>query len=115
MAQGGGQAPHREDRAALGGDTPAGHLLFRLPFFGDQRLQSRNILVTDLALAVLLACWADHPLGERSQRFLRASARRWLDREALLGVLAPLAMIAVVVLGLAWGADLLGWLGVSPA
>ncbi|HEY3977493.1 MAG TPA: hypothetical protein VGM79_09495 [Streptosporangiaceae bacterium] len=100
---------------ALGGNTPAGHLLFHLPFFGDQRLQSRNILVTDLALAVLLAYWADHPLGERSQRFLRARARRWLDRETLLGVLAPLAMIAVVVLGVAFGAGLLRWLGVSPA
>ncbi|HMH90067.1 MAG TPA: hypothetical protein VK586_03170, partial [Streptosporangiaceae bacterium] len=99
---------------ALGGNTPVGHLLFHLPFFGDQRLQSRNILVTDLALAVLLAYWADHPLSERSQRFLRASARRWLDREVLLGVLAPLAMIGVVVLGLAWGAGLLNWLGVSP-
>jgi hypothetical protein len=99
---------------ALGGNTPAGHLLFHLPFFGDQRLQSRNILVTDLALAVLLAYWADHPLSERSQRFLRVSARRWLDREVLLGVLPPLAMIAVVVLGLAWGAGLLRWLGVSP-
>jgi len=99
---------------ALGGNTPAGHLLFHLPFFGDQRLQSRNILVTDLALAILFAYWADHPLSERSQRFLGASARRWLDREVLLGVLAPLAMIAVVVLGLAWGAGLLRWLGVSP-
>jgi hypothetical protein len=100
---------------ALGGNTPVGHLLFHLPFFGDQRLQSRNILVTDLALAVLLAYWADHPLSERSQRLLRAGARRWLDREVLLGVLAPLAMIGVVVLGLAWGAGLLRWLGVSPA
>ncbi|HMG64099.1 MAG TPA: hypothetical protein VK599_14220, partial [Streptosporangiaceae bacterium] len=100
---------------ALGGNTPVGHLLFHLPFFGDQRLQSRNILVTDLALAVLLAYWADHPLSERSQRFLRASAHRWLDREVLLGVLAPLAMIGVVVLGLAWSAGLLRWLGVSPA
>jgi hypothetical protein len=100
---------------ALGGNTPAGHLLFHLPFFGDQRLQSRNILVTDLALAVLLAYWADHPLTERSQRFLRSGARRWLDRETLLGAAAPLAMIAVVVLGLAWSAGLLRWLGVSPA
>jgi hypothetical protein len=100
---------------ALGGNTPAGHLLFHLPFFGDQRLQSRNILVTDLALAVLLAYWAEHPLGERSQRLLRARARRRLDRETLLGVLAPLAMIAVVVLGVAWEAGLLRWLGVSPA
>ena len=44
---------------ALGGNTPLGALLYRLPLFGGQRLQSRNILVLDLALAVLLAYWAD--------------------------------------------------------
>ena len=49
---------------ALGGNTPLGGLLFRIPLFGDQRLQSRNVLVLDLALAVLLAYWADHPLAE---------------------------------------------------
>ena len=99
---------------ALGGNTPFGHLLFHLPLFGDQRLQSRNILVTDLALAVLLAYWADRPLSERSQRFLPAGRRRWLDRELLLGVVAPLAVIAVVGLGLFWSSGLLRWLGVSP-
>ena len=99
---------------ALGGNTPLGHLLFHLPLFGDQRLQSRNILVTDLALAVLLAYWADRPLSERSQRFPRAGGRRWLDRELLLGVAAPLAVVAVVGLGLFWSAGLLHWLGVNP-
>ena len=46
---------------ALGGNTPLGNVLYHLPLFGDQRLQSRNILVLDLALAVLLAYWADQP------------------------------------------------------
>ena len=50
---------------ALGGNTPLGDLLYHLPLFGDQRLQSRNILVLDLALAVLLAYWADQPFGRR--------------------------------------------------
>ena len=99
---------------ALGGNTPLGPLLVHLPLFGGQRLQSRNILVADLALAVLLAYWADHPLSERSRRFLRARGRRRIDLETILGVLPPLAMIAVVVLGLCWGAGLLRWLGVGP-
>ncbi len=59
---------------ALGGRTPLGHLLIHLPLFGDQRLQSRNILVTDLALAVLLAYWANNPLTEKSRWFLRVRA-----------------------------------------
>jgi len=101
---------------ALGGNTPFGSLLAHLPLFGDQRLQSRNILVADLALAVLLAYWADQPLSEKSRRFRfrRAHGNRRMDLETVLGVLPPLAMIAIVVLGLSWGAGLLHWLRVSP-
>lgn len=97
---------------ALGGKTPLGHLLIHLPLFGDQRLQSRNILVADLALAVLLAYWADHPLTDAGRRFLRSHRIRL---ETVLGILPPLGMIAVVVVGLCWGAGLLRWLGVSPS
>jgi hypothetical protein len=96
---------------ALGGNTPVGHLLVHLPLFGDQRLQSRNILVTDLALAVLLAYWADQPFGQRAQRFLRARGWRRIDPEVVLGVVPPLAVIAVVVAGLCWGAGLVHWVG----
>src|SRR6266516_3348430 len=139
---------------ALGGNTPFGSLLVHLPLFGGQRLQSRNILVADLALAVLLAYWADHPLSERSQQFpsersqqfpsqrsqlypseksqrflggwsqrflggrrqrtRRAPPGRRMDLETVLGVLPPLAVIAVVVLGLVWGAGLLHWLRAGP-
>jgi hypothetical protein len=98
---------------ALGGNTPLGHLLVHLPLFGNQRLQSRNILVADLALAVLFAYWAGHPLSEASRRFLRARGGRRVDLETVLAVVPPLAMIAVVLLGLSWGAGFLHWLGVS--
>jgi hypothetical protein len=99
---------------ALGGNTPVGSLLVHLPLFSGQRLQSRNILVADLALAVLLAYWADRPLGERSQRFFRAHGKRRWDLETLLGILPPLAVIAVVGLALSWAAGLLNWLRVRP-
>jgi hypothetical protein len=49
---------------ALGGNTPLGSVLYHLPLFGDQRLQSRNLLVLDLALAVLFAYWADQPFEQ---------------------------------------------------
>jgi len=97
---------------ALGGNTPAGQLLVHLPLFGNQRLQSRNILVADLALAVLLAYWADRPAGEDG-RWLRLPRGRRVPAETVLGVLPALAMVAVVLLGLAWGAGLLRWLGMS--
>ena len=64
---------------ALGSNTPLGGLLYHLPLFGDQRLQSRNVLVLDLALAVLLAYWADQPfpagLAARSRIALRDRPR----------------------------------------
>ena len=107
---------------ALGGNTPLGRLLYHVPLFGDQRLQSRNILVLDLALAVLFGYWADQPFGAdrnvrvapgpgRAGRFFRYPAVRRIAPDTALGVLPPVAMIVVVVLGLTWGAGLLEWLG----
>ncbi len=94
---------------ALGGNTPLGNVLYHLPLFGDQRLQSRNILVLDLALAVLLAYWADQPFGQ--------TRTRRVTREAVLGVLPPLAVVTAVVLALIWGVGWIRWVGlnISPS
>jgi hypothetical protein len=90
---------------ALGGNTPLGVLLYHMPLFGDQRLQSRNILVLDLALAVLLAYWADQPFG--------ASRSRLLSREIVLGVVPALAAVAVVALAFTWGVGWVRWAGLN--
>jgi hypothetical protein len=99
---------------ALGGNTPVGSLLVHVPLFGGQRLQSRNILIADLALAVLLAYWANQPFRAANRRFLRVRGRRGPDLETVLGLLPPLGVLAVVTLGVCWGAGLLSWLRVSP-
>ena len=99
---------------ALGGNSPVGSLLAHLPLFDSQRLQSRNILIADLALAVLLAYWADQPFRAAHRRFLRVRGRRGPDLETVLALLPPLGVLAVVTLGLCWGAGLLRWLRVSP-
>ena len=94
---------------ALGGNTPLGNVLYHLPLFGDQRLQSRNILVLDLALAVLLAYWADQPFdGSRTRR---------VTRETILGVIPPLAVVGTAVLGVVWGMSWIRWVGlnISPS
>jgi hypothetical protein len=93
---------------ALGGNTVLGPVLFHLPLFGDQRLQSRNILIADLALAVLLAYWAD--LWLRSPR----PARRWfVPARQLLGLVPAVLVVGVVTVTLAWGAGMLRWLGLT--
>lgn len=88
--------------------TPLWHLFIRIPLLGAQRLQSRSIMVTDLALAVLLAYWADTWLGRR-----RAS--RAPRAELWCGATPALCVAAVVVVGLAWRAPLLEWMGVPAS
>jgi hypothetical protein len=90
---------------ALGGNTPLGRVLYHLPLFGDQRLQSRNILVLDLALAVLLAYWADRPFAR--------SRNRAIARETVLGVVPPLAAVAAVTLAFTWGVGWVRWVGLN--
>ncbi len=97
---------------ALGGSTPAWHVLIHIPLFGSQRLQNRNILVTDLALAVLLAFWLDHWLGKRRSG---AAGVTTSPRERWFGVVPALAVAATGVVSITWGAGMLRWLGVSRA
>jgi hypothetical protein len=103
---------------ALGGTTPLGHLFAHLPLLGSQRLQSRNILVADTALAVLLAYWADDPLGpvSRAASGIRHRwQRRWASPATVLGLLPPVAVALVAAIGIWWPRGLLGWLGVSSS
>ncbi|HEY6791674.1 MAG TPA: hypothetical protein VI365_30605, partial [Trebonia sp.] len=96
---------------ALGGNTPLASLLARLPFYGTQRLQSRNILVLDLALAVLLAYWADQPFPSRASR----PARSWwpsrrVPLDGVLGAIPAVAVLALVAATIAGSTGLYGWL-----
>ncbi|MBO0802565.1 MAG: hypothetical protein J2P25_05755, partial [Nocardiopsaceae bacterium] len=90
---------------ALGGDSPLGPVLYHVPLLGGQRLQSRNILLLDLALAILLAYWLQAPFRKPPGRAARA--------ETLVALIPPLGILILVVLGQTWGAGLLRWLGIS--
>ena len=98
---------------ALGNHTPFWHLLLRIPLFGGQRLQSRSILITDLALAVLLGYWVDgfvrsgHHAPGRDRRPDEGGSRR----ATAFAVVPALAVVAVCVLALAARGALLGWMG----
>src|SRR5262249_3500402 len=55
---------------ALGSNTPLGPLLARLPLYGGQRLQSRNLGIVDLGLAGVFAWWVDHVVRQPRSRDL---------------------------------------------
>lgn len=89
---------------AMGNQTPLGDLLVRVPLYGGQRLQSRNLGEVDLALAMLFAGWAELFVhgGWTSWR------SAWPRRAALL---APVSVAAVMAFGAAWPGGMVHFLG----
>lgn len=77
---------------AFGSYTPVGGLFGHIPLFNKVRLQSRNLAIADLALAVILAYWLERVLHDHAAAALRAG---WRRRVALLPVAAAaLACVA---------------------
>ena len=75
--------------------TNAFHVILHIPVLNRTRLQSRNLAIVDLALAVLLAWFLDRILA---QDFVHASLqawRRWLTVLPVLGT-AVLALVALL-------------------
>jgi hypothetical protein len=93
--------------ATWGSYTPLGHLFRHVPLYGTTRLQSRNVVLADFALTALLGWWL-HRLETRRIREAGLEARRWVT-------LAPaLAVVALCVGLLLWGARIVSYLGVFP-
>lgn len=74
---------------ALGQYTPLEHIFNSIPIYGDQRLQSRNMITVATAIVVLFAGWLDRTdaahVDERWRRYDRITA------------LVPLALVALLV------------------
>jgi hypothetical protein len=91
---------------AIGGNAYSGRLLYQLPYLGSQRLQSRNILISDFALAVVAGLWLD------------AIAKHTINRRVVLTAALPLAAtltVASLALGFPGGlARLMNVPGDSP-
>ena len=94
--------------ATWGKYTPLGHLFRAIPLFGDTRLQSRNVILVDFALAVLLGWWFDRIEAKRTDEGGLEGRATW--------VTAAPALAVVVFSGalLAWGPRIVSYLGVSP-
>ena len=80
--------------ATWGSYTPLGHLLHEIPMFGRTRLQSRNIIIVDLATAVLLGWWMDAMTSGRRREAAVEGIRRFVTSIPAVAVLAwSVAMI----------------------
>ncbi len=93
--------------ATWGNFTPLGHLFRALPLFGSTRLQSRNVVLVDLALVVLLGWWLE-------QVHVGEEARAGLDRRRRWFTVAPAAAVVVLSAALiAWGPAVINWIGIT--
>jgi hypothetical protein len=99
---------------SLGTTTPLGHLLVRIPLYGGERLQNRNMGITDLALSVLVAVFIDQlaaPARTKGQ-LVRGSGedpvpqpgtgplsqeRELTLPERIAGMIPPVMVLALVV------------------
>jgi hypothetical protein len=76
---------------ALGGSTPLGHLLGAVPFYGAQRLQSRNLCLVDLGLAGVFAWWVNSILTRTRTTATTGRARA----EMLVALVPPASALAL--------------------
>jgi hypothetical protein len=94
--------------ATWGYYTPLGHIYRAIPLYGSTRLQSRNIILADFAMSVLLGWWL-----HRLQTHRRSEAG--LEGPRKYFTLAPaFAVIALCVALFAWGPSIVSYLGVFP-
>ncbi len=86
--------------SALGGQTPFGHVLYLIPGLNSERLVNRNLLLVDVALAVLLAWWVHLLVEDRANRpAVAPSVRsRWRNgpRSEIVVTVAPVALMGVL-------------------
>lgn len=94
--------------AAWGQYTPLGHLFRHIPEYGSTRLQSRNIIVVDVAVAVLLGWWLNRLQARKYEQASVVGARRWLT---VAPAVAVLGLCAAVLL---WGPRVVRTFGVLP-
>jgi hypothetical protein len=100
--------------ATWGSFTPLGHVFRAIPLFGSTRLQSRNIILVDFPLAVILGWW----LQQVHDRVSLAWPTRGLHSGLEKGFRWVTALPALVVLGfsialLHWGPWVVNQVGIT--
>ncbi|MHB8438458.1 MAG: hypothetical protein ACYDD4_04765, partial [Acidimicrobiales bacterium] len=88
---------------AWGSFTPLGHIEYWLPLYNRQRLLSRNLLVVDLAMAVLFATWLDMMLFRPIPDSDGARPRRRWSSDVVLPLLPVAGVVGLQVALVAGG------------
>ncbi len=71
---------------ALGSNTPLEHVFNRIPLYGHQRLQSRNMIIVATAICVLFAGWIDRTDAPQTET-------RWRRYDGIMAIV-PFALVA---------------------
>lgn len=95
--------------AAWGSYTPLGHLFQYVPLVGSTRLQSRNLVLVDLAATVLLGWMLDRLLARDLAGAGLVGRRRWWS------VAPAFVTVALGAVMLLWGPPIARWMGARPA
>jgi hypothetical protein len=102
--------------ATWGSFTPLGHLFRAIPLFGSTRLQSRNIILVDFPLAVMLGWWLDRVQERVSLAWPARGAHSGLEKGVRwVTALPALFMMALFVALLGWGPDVVRFVGIANA
>ncbi len=95
--------------ATWGDYTPLGHIFRQIPLFASTRLQSRNVILVDLALCVFLAWWLERVVERDREGASLLGWRRWVSAAPALGT-AALALVALLA-----GPALARYMSATPA
>ena len=93
--------------ATWGSFTPLGHIFRNIPLFGSTRLQSRNVILVDFPLAIMLGWWLQHVRDARPELAGLGRRARWLSAAPALIIVA----LSAALIG--WGPWLISKIYIS--
>jgi hypothetical protein len=92
--------------ATWGSFTPLGHLFRAIPLYGSTRLQSRNVILVDFTLAILLGWWLQRIHDAQLERAGLGRRTKWFT-------LVPALLAGALLVGLlGWGSWVIDRIGI---
>jgi hypothetical protein len=82
--------------ATWGSYTPLGHLFRHIPLYGNTRLQSRNVIVVDFAMTILLGWWFNKIEHRKTRRGRRRRRAKWVTMAPALAIVAFCASLLLL-------------------